>query len=179
MKYNILLLVLILCGSLLVSTSVFAAEETQDASPSAVIEYTFPYPGLLPDSPLYVFKTVRDRLVSILIKDTLKKASFDLLQADKRVYSSVLLAKKSQVNASLIVSTFSKGDNYFEEAVHNLAKAKREKRDVTLLQGQMQTAAKKYKEVLEDIGPKVTSKKEAYKILLERADVLIQKADDL
>lgn len=179
MKYNVLLLVLILCGSLLLSASAYAAEEMQDASPSAVVEYTFPYPGLLPDSPLYIVKTIRDRVVSIFIKDTLKKASFDLLQADKRIQSSVLLTKKSPVNESLVVSTFSKGDNYFEEALHNLAKAKREKREVTLLQGQMQTAAKKYKEVLKDIGPKVNSKKEAYKILLERADTLIQKADDL
>src|ERR1700704_2037322 len=41
---------------------------------SQTVDYTLPYPGLLPDSPLYFLKTFRDRLISFFISSPIKKA---------------------------------------------------------------------------------------------------------
>src|SRR5690242_14285884 len=54
-------------------------------------DYTMPYPGLLPDSPLYSLKVFRDRVISFFISDPLKRSSFDLLQADKRLEGAYYL----------------------------------------------------------------------------------------
>ena len=178
MKKNILIMSIVALY-LFLTPAPLLAQNTVSASPAAQIEYAFPYPGLLPDHPLYVFKAMRDRVVSFFIKDSMKKASFDLLQSDKRVEASVMLAQKDKKHASLVVSTFSKADNYFEEAIRNIAKAKAEKKDVASLKGQVQTAAKKYKEVLQGLAGKLSTEKQAYKILLDRADTLIEQASKL
>ncbi len=57
---------------------------TSTSSSKKTIEYALPYPGLLPDSPLYILKAIRDRIIEVLISDTMKKANFELLAADKR-----------------------------------------------------------------------------------------------
>src|SRR5438309_421306 len=67
--------------------SFVSAEEVLDSpTPSPVsISYQLPYPGMLPDNPLYFLKVIRDGVWSFLLSNPLKKADFDLLQADKRV----------------------------------------------------------------------------------------------
>ena len=38
------------------------------------VDYELPYPGLLPDSPLYFLKISRDRLIEFMIGDPIKKS---------------------------------------------------------------------------------------------------------
>lgn len=178
MKQKLIVICMLLGYFLLISVPIFA-DDMQQAPQTATVDYSLPYPGLLPDNPLYFLKATRDRVVSFFIKDSMKKASFDLLQADKRVEAALLLSKKGSSQAPLVVSTFSKGDNYFEEATQSIAKAKSEKKDVASLVGKMQTASKKYKEVLVSISSSLSSEKASYKILLDRADTLIKKANAL
>ncbi|MBF8250036.1 MAG: LPXTG-motif cell wall anchor protein, partial [Candidatus Levybacteria bacterium] len=68
-----------------------AAAQTATPSSNQEVNYELPYPGLLPDSPLYFLRVTRDKLVSFLISDPLKKAEFDLLQADKRLNAGIYL----------------------------------------------------------------------------------------
>jgi hypothetical protein len=178
MKRKLIVAIMLLGYMMLISVPIFA-DDMQPVSQATAIDYAFPYPGLLPDNPIYFLKATRDRVISFFIKDTMKKASFDLLQADKRVEASVLLAKKGKSQSPLVVSTFSKADNYFEEAAQQVTSAKSEKKDVTALAGKMQTAAKKYKEVLQSLEGSLSAEKSSYKILLDRADILIQKANKL
>lgn len=90
-------------------------------------DYVMPYPGILPDSPLYSLKTARDKLISFMIGDPLKKAEFDLLQADKRIGAALLLIKTGDSEKQKIaLSTISKGQNYYEEAIGKLAEAKKQ-----------------------------------------------------
>lgn len=56
------------------------------------IEYVLPYPGLLPTHPLYFIKNLRDTVIEILITDTVSKADFYILQADKKLNMGVVLA---------------------------------------------------------------------------------------
>jgi hypothetical protein len=178
MKQKLIVICMLLGYFLLIGVPIFA-DDIQPTSQTVAIDYSFPYPGLLPDNPLYFLKATRDRVVSFFIKDSMKKASFELLQADKRVEAAVLLSKKGSSQTPLVVATFSKGDNYFEEATQSVIKAKSEKKDVASLVGKMQTAAKKYKEVLLTLSGNLSSEKASYKILLDRADTLVEKANAL
>ena len=71
------------------------------------IDYQLPYPGILPGSPLYSLKMVIDRIMELLISDSLKKANFYVLQADKRLGSSLMLFEKKE--NVLAETTLSKG----------------------------------------------------------------------
>src|SRR5580692_5886046 len=67
-----------------------ASSSSQQIAPSQV-DYQLPYPGLLPDNPLYFLKMIRDNLTAFFIGKPLDKAQFDLLQSDKDVQSGYLL----------------------------------------------------------------------------------------
>lgn len=62
------------------------------------VEYTLPYPGILPTHPLYMVKLLRDKIIEMLITDPLSKADFYILQADKKLNMSISLtnAKKAK-----------------------------------------------------------------------------------
>src|SRR5581483_4884765 len=89
------------------------------------VVYTMPYPGLLPDSPLYPLKAFRDKVVSVLISDPQKQAEFDLLQADKRLGAGIALLKKNKKDYKLAESTIDKGENYFGLAIDKTKEAKK------------------------------------------------------
>ena len=86
------------------------------------INYMLPYPGLLPDSPLYFIKAARDRIIGFFISNPLKRASFDLLQADKRLNMGVYLMNEHKYD--MVATIVSKGENYFSEGLTQLRQAK-------------------------------------------------------
>jgi len=77
--------------------------------------YPLPYPGILPNNPLYPLKALRDRVLEFLIRDPLKKADFYLLMSDKRLNMGIFLTDRKQ--PSLAESTVSKGEKYFFKGV--------------------------------------------------------------
>lgn len=146
-----LLLLAVFLIFLFVPTQVFAQEESTPSA-QAKVEYTLPYPGLLPDSPIYFLKIARDRIISFLISNPLKKAEFYLLQADKRLAAGMYLANKNKYELSN--STISKGENYFESA---LSKAEEAKKQGFLVKGillNLQNSASKHQEVIAEIEEK-------------------------
>jgi len=58
---------------------------------SEPIVYVLPYPGLLPTHPLYFIKNLRDKMIELLITDTISKAEFYILQADKKLNMGIVL----------------------------------------------------------------------------------------
>lgn len=90
-------------------TNPFAAS----ASP-APVKYELPYPGLLPDHPLYIFKSIRDLLLRALISHPIKKVEFDLLMADKRLNMAIFLFQKQKTE--LGVKTVAEGIDYLKIA---------------------------------------------------------------
>lgn len=56
------------------------------------IEYVLPFPGILPTHPLYFLKTLRDRIIELLISDHTNKADFYILQADKKLGFAMALS---------------------------------------------------------------------------------------
>ena len=127
-KIAILIVSFIFFSSVVVSSAQETSMEDIASTPSSVtaIDYALPYPGLLPDSPLYVLKTIRDRIVEILISDPIKKANFYLLAADKRLNEGVSLFNKGEKKYALGETAISKGENYFEKGIAQIERAKKQ-----------------------------------------------------
>ncbi len=117
------------------------------------VNYELPYPGLLPDSPLYFLRIIRDKAISFLIADPLKKAEFDLLQADKRLNAGIYLFNKGKVSMSL--STISKAENYFEEALTKRREAAKQGMDTEDIERRLMQAVAKHREELGKIIKRV------------------------
>lgn len=121
-----LLLIVFVLSVLVVPTFAFAQEEASASAtptPEQKNHYILPYPGLLPDSPLYQFKVLRDRIVEFLISDPIKKAQFHILQADKRLNAGIALVNERQSKEPLAESTISKGINYLDASLGDIKQA--------------------------------------------------------
>ena len=110
-----------------------------------------PYPGLLPDHPLYFIKMIRDRFISFSIQDPVKKAEFDILQADKRLGAGVYLFLEGESKYLLAESTISKGENYYDEAISKAEFAKKQGLDVRILRGEILSSLSEQKYVLKKL----------------------------
>ncbi|MBI4079016.1 MAG: hypothetical protein HY429_01835 [Candidatus Levybacteria bacterium] len=148
-----------------------ATVSAEVVTPTPKVEYQLPYPGLLPGSPFYVLKTIRDRIVSFLIADPLKKAEFNLLQADKRLSTGIMLVK--QKKEALAESTISKGINYFEEGIGQLDEARKQGINTDALAFRYQQAAAKHIEVLQGFSQLVAKEHQPlFLTLIKRMDTL-------
>ena len=153
---SVLFLLIFLLSCNLFSTQSYATEGDLSASPSSqTVNYELPYPGLLPDSPLYFLRIIRDRTVGFLISDSLKKSEFNLLQADKRLNAAIYLVNKG--NVSLAFTTVSKAENYFLEALDKMDEAKKQGRDIGGIQGNLKSALEKHEQELGFLIEKVSA----------------------
>lgn len=160
----------VLTLSLLVFLLSFNISFAQEISPTPKVDYELPYPGLLPDSPIYFLRIIRDKTVSFLISDPLKKAEFNLLQADKRLNAGIYLFKKGKF--SLALSTISKAENYFEESLEKARKARGEGMDISDIVRKLTNSARKHQEELSSLEEKSPqSFKESFKTQRKRVEV--------
>lgn len=147
---------LFLTSHFLLLTSSVAQEVS---TPSSTIqaqektEYQLPYPGLLPTSPLYVVKTARDRVISFLISDPLRKSEFYLLQADKRMSAGYSLFKEN-AEEKHITSVISKSGKYLEKSLESAREAKKRGEDPSFILEKLSLASKKHAEVLLELENK-------------------------
>lgn len=132
------------------STSSVAMSETEN-------EYQLPYPGILPDSPLYSLKVFRDRVVDFLITDPLKKSEFYILTSDKHLNGGVYLIKKGKVDLAEL--TISKGENYFEKAISEIKEAKKIGLNTTDIERKLSSSFKAHKKYVSEIKKKVSTEK--------------------
>ncbi len=141
---KVIIVALLLIVSLFFTNLTFAQDV---ASQSSQINYQLPYPGILPDNPLYFFKVLRDKIEEFLISDSQEKAKFDLLSADKRLSMGIALSDKKEY--SLSETTISKGENYFEDGIRNIERVEKEGRavDPSILVS-YDLSSKKHKEVI-------------------------------
>ncbi len=159
----------------LASFNISFAKDLMASSSSEKINYELPYPGLLPDNPLYPLRVIRDKIVSFLISDSKKKAEFDLLQADKRLNAGVyLFNKKKFKDAASIVS---KAENYFEQALQKAKEAKAQGMETTEMTNKLINSSKKHKEVLKSLEEKSPQNfKSNFNIQLQRVNKFVEEA---
>lgn len=129
-------------------TSPISAQEK--ATVSAEIKYDLAYPGMLPDSPFYKLKVLRDKVMLSLKRDPINKVEYHLLLADKRIHMAKILAEKNETE--LAKETALKGENEYTLLVNQL-KAARKKPSKELFE-KLEKASLKHQEVLAEIANK-------------------------
>lgn len=78
------------------------------------VDYTLPYPGgVLPDSPLWTLKALRDRVWLLITTDAYRRADLLLLFADKRLGSAKILFERNE--PALGMATLEKAERYLLE----------------------------------------------------------------
>lgn len=114
------------------------------------VVYDLPYPGILPDHPLYLLKATRDKLLDVFTRDNIKKAELYLLLSDKRAAMSTDLVKKGK--DKLALTTMSKAEKYFLKIPTLLAASKKQGvNPQPELIDKLKLSNAKHKEIIEDL----------------------------
>lgn len=118
------------------------------------VVYNLPYPGILPDNPLYFIKASRDKIVDVGTRDHIKKAELYLLYADKRAAMALSLTNKGK--DKLAIATLSKGEKYFLKIPQILITSKKQGVGYSQdLLSKLKLSNTKHKEVAQEILKKI------------------------
>lgn len=109
------------------------------------IEYPLPYPGILPNEPLFILKNLRDKLLEVFTLNSFKKTEFYLLQADKNLSSSIILFDLKEEDMAL--KTFVKSQGYLEKAIGEEEIARNSPGNLMELSEKIKQSSKKQKEL--------------------------------
>ena len=117
--------------------------------------YQLPYPGLLPDHPLYLVKVVRDNILLFTTRDNYKKSNLYLHLSDKHMSASIELADKG--SEQLAIKELIKAEDQFLH-IPNLLKEIKDQggsypSDFTL---ELYQSNAKHKQVIADVMEKTT-----------------------
>jgi len=119
-------------------------------SGSERINYTLPYMGrVLPDSPIWGLKALRDRVWFEITTSHLRKAELALLFADKRLAMAEELFKRGE--GDVAISTYSKAEKYLPIAVEQEKIARAQGMDTSAFLTRLATAALKHKEISDNL----------------------------
>lgn len=119
------------------------------ATNEAKVDYYLPYPGILPDHPLYFLKMIRDRIWLFFTTDSLKKAEIFLLFADKRINAAQFLVNGNK--ASLGVSTALKAEKYLERSINQIESVKDNQEKAKVFKEKLALSGGKHEEILSEI----------------------------
>lgn len=120
-----LLLVGVVLASFCLLLPLAFAQEAEPLAPGpspSPVDYSLPYPGILPDHPLYIIKQLRDWLLLNLITNPVRKVEFQMLLADKHLNMTLFLMNKNKPD--LAVTTLERGVSYLKGAETELLKIK-------------------------------------------------------
>lgn len=116
------------------------------------VDYYLPYPGILPDSPLYKIKALRDRIKLLITFDETEKARLELQYADKRINAAFALSEGNKRN--LAMTTATKAEKYLEQSTNRVIKLIKMGRDEKSLLLSLDKAIMKHLEMLLEIKAK-------------------------
>jgi hypothetical protein len=128
---------------------------TGSPSPSAGtnnpgIEYPLPKEGnILPDSPFWKLKALRDRVWFEMTLSHLRKAQLALLFADKRIVMSQTLFERGE--SEIAFQTFTKAEKYLPIAVEQEKIARTQGTDTNEFLMQLTLASLKHREITEHL----------------------------
>ena len=115
-------------------------------TPKVSVDYTLPYPGILPDHPLYFIKEIRDKTLLWITNDPVKKSQLLLLMSDKKLAMGKILMEKQ--STTLATQTFKESEKLLLDAVILLASVKREENLSPNTIEKFEFAIKKHEEVI-------------------------------
>lgn len=114
------------------------------------IIYELPYPGMLPDNPLYFLKNTRDRILELTTRENLKKAHLYLLFSDKKTAMALNLVQKGK--EQLAVKTLSMAEEDFLKLKEMITTAKKQGVSADIgFKSQIKLSNQKHKEIIESM----------------------------
>mgnify|MGYP001569583544 CR=1 FL=1 len=125
---------------------------TKDNAQDEKVEilYVMPFPGrILPDSPFWSIKALRDKLWMQVTANPMKKAELTLLFADKRLMMAHELFKINK--PQLAYSTLTKGEKYLEEGSVIEKEERQRGVDTKSFLYTLTTASLKHREIIENM----------------------------
>lgn len=143
----------------------FSLVFAQEASPlpntsgplSSPVEYALPYPGILPDHPLFFIKIIRDRILQFLIKNPVKKCEFQILLADKSLISGMMLLEKNKQD--LAIKSYDKAVNSLTQAEHYLFEIPgSDKTQIVNVKDRFEKSLQKHQELLSEVQGKLNDR---------------------
>jgi len=133
------------------------------------VDYYLPYPGILPDHPLYWLKMFRDRLMLLLTQDPQVKLEKLMVYADKRLGAAKVLIEGGKVQ--LGITTATKGEKYLEQVVSQWQILKKANKTTLETKERLNKEFAKHKEILTDLLKKVPDQNKAVmESLLEKVN---------
>lgn len=139
----------------------FSLALAQEASPNALtpspspVVYALPYPGILPDHPLYFLKMMRDQILLLLITNPVRRVEFHILLADKHLNMGVFLVEKDK--PTLAVNTITRGVEYLKKAETHLFQIPGGgTSEVLSLKDRFEHSLLKHQEIVDALGTQLT-----------------------
>ncbi|OGG00961.1 hypothetical protein A2153_02590 [Candidatus Gottesmanbacteria bacterium RBG_16_38_7b] len=126
------------------------------------VDYHLPYPGILPDHPLYSLKRFRDFLLITFNRHPLKKVELYLLFSDKKIAMSSDLLDKRKFD--LTVDTLRESQSDLLKSAGVLLSSSQKNILPEGLADKVELAAKKHQEVIKNIFTAITDLKKREKI---------------
>lgn len=149
------------------------------AASDRTIDYQLPYPGILPDSPIYPLKEIRDKIAGFLIGNPLKKAEFDLTKADVRMSAAIALIEQKK-SATRTAATISQAQEYFSEALKKTRDAKAQGMDTRDFVKRLSLSNQKHLETVEEIEKKIGKKDlNKFELMKKRIQTLTQEVENI
>lgn len=128
-------------------------KEEQNQVKEEKADYYLPYPGILPDHPLYWLKMLRDKIMLALTKNTQDRFERFLLFADKRIGAAEVLIKGGK--AELGITTATKAEKYLEQAIGEFEKLAQNGQATPEIKSKIRKASQKHLEILTALLEKV------------------------
>ena len=114
------------------------------------IDYFLPYPGrILPGSPVWPLKALRDAFWYRLTRDPLKRAEIALLSSDKRIAASQKFFENKNFELGLTVLT--KSEKYLETAFDDEEEARKRGTDTSSFLNKYALSSLKHRQVIDQI----------------------------
>jgi len=140
---------------LTLATAAYAQVASSSSQTVTQVDYQLPYPGMLPDNPLFFLKALRDQLTTFFLSKPLDKAQFDLLQSDKNTEAGYLLVTQQVGKIDLAMTTFSQGQNDFSAAIDQTEAAKKQGYSILDMSKKLDLSNQKHMQILKEIEGQV------------------------
>lgn len=132
----------------------FTGESTLDVQilgdSNVRIDYDLPYQGrIVPDSPLWPLKALRDKIWLFVTSNSSRKAELSLLFADKRLASAKILFQNDK--PEIAFTTLSKAEKYLEESLLQENKNRKKGMNTSDFLKRLALASLKHYEVMDEI----------------------------
>jgi hypothetical protein len=135
-------------------------EQKEESGMVEKVDYTLPYPGILPDHPLYFLKKLRDQILEQLISDPIRKIEFYVLQSDKALNAGIFLGARSK--QALASEMFVKSGAFMENAIKTATSMKTQGREIPgYVVERLNKSLVKHGETLNDLGQKAAETQKA------------------